>query len=54
MSKSAALRARLHAADRAGPLFARIAIEAESPPRVLPSRDGVAIKNRLRSALGVA
>jgi len=34
-------------------LFARVAIHAEEPPRVLPSRDGVFLKNRFRRALGV-
>lgn len=34
-------------------LFARIAIRAEEPPRVLPSRDGVYLKTRFRRATGV-
>ena len=34
-------------------LFARVAIEAAEPPRVLPLRDGVALKQRFRAALGV-
>jgi len=34
-------------------LFARVRIAAEEPPRVLPLRDGVAIKQRFRAALGV-
>jgi phosphonopyruvate decarboxylase len=34
-------------------VFARVAIEANEPPRVLPSRDGVFLKNRFRHALGV-
>lgn len=42
---------RLHGADET--LFARIAIEADEPPRVLPSRDGVYLKNRFRRALGL-
>jgi thiamine pyrophosphate-dependent acetolactate synthase large subunit-like protein len=33
-------------------LFARIAIRADEPPRVLPPRDGVYLKNRFRRALG--
>jgi thiamine pyrophosphate-dependent acetolactate synthase large subunit-like protein len=37
----------------AGPLFARVAIRAEEPPRVLPERDGVALKRRFRVALGL-
>ncbi len=43
--------ARLHDFDRT--LFARIAIHADDPPRVLPSRDGVHLKNRFRRALGL-
>ena len=38
-------------ADRT--LFARIAIRADEPPRILPSRDGVLLKNRFRRALGL-
>jgi thiamine pyrophosphate-dependent acetolactate synthase large subunit-like protein len=33
-------------------LFARIAIAADEPPRVLPPRDGVLLKNRFRRAAG--
>jgi thiamine pyrophosphate-dependent acetolactate synthase large subunit-like protein len=43
--------ARLHDFDRT--IFARIAIRADEPPRVLPSRDGVHLKNRFRRALGL-
>lgn len=46
-----ALRARLETRD--GPGFARIRVTAENPPRVLPPRDGVYIKNRFRAALGL-
>src|SRR3954452_13261919 len=42
---------RLHGGDET--LFARVAIRAEEPPRVLPSRDGVHLKNRFRRALGI-
>ena len=35
------------------PLFARVLIEASEPPRVLPERDGVVLKDRFRAALGV-
>jgi len=45
-----ALAARL--ADFERTLFARILIHADDPPRVLPSRDGVFLKNRFRRALG--
>jgi len=34
-------------------LFARVLIEAADPPRVLPLRDGGALKQRFRSALGI-
>ena len=34
-------------------LFARVAIIADEPPRVLPPRDGVLLKNRFRRASGV-
>jgi thiamine pyrophosphate-dependent acetolactate synthase large subunit-like protein len=34
-------------------LFARVLIEANEPPRVLPERDGVALKQRFRRAMGV-
>lgn len=44
------LRARLHTRD--GSKFATVKVKAENPPRVLPPRDGVYIKNRFRAALG--
>jgi thiamine pyrophosphate-dependent acetolactate synthase large subunit-like protein len=34
-------------------LFARVAIAPTEPPRVLPTRDGVALKLRFRRAVGV-
>jgi len=34
-------------------LFARVLIEANEPPRVLPERDGTVLKQRFRAALGV-
>jgi thiamine pyrophosphate-dependent acetolactate synthase large subunit-like protein len=37
----------------AGPLFARVAIAAGEPPRVLPEKDGVVLKRRFRAALGL-
>ena len=37
-----------------GPLFARVAIRFDEPPRVLPERDGVVLKRRFRAALGLA
>lgn len=36
-----------------GTHFARVAIHADEPPRVLPPRDGVLLKNRFRRATGV-
>jgi len=36
-----------------GPMFARVAIAPDEPPRVLPLRDGVALKERFRGAIGV-
>ena len=42
--------ARLPQFDRT--MFARVAIRADEPPRVLPSRDGVFLKNRFRAAVG--
>jgi thiamine pyrophosphate-dependent acetolactate synthase large subunit-like protein len=35
-------------------LFARVRISPEEPPRVLPLKDGVALKRRFRAALGLA
>ena len=45
------LAQRLRTLD--GTLFARVRIAAEEPPRVLPLRDGVALKERFRAALGI-
>jgi thiamine pyrophosphate-dependent acetolactate synthase large subunit-like protein len=42
--------ARLH--NAATTMFARIAIRTDEPPRVLPLRDGVFLKNRFRRAIG--
>jgi thiamine pyrophosphate-dependent acetolactate synthase large subunit-like protein len=42
--------ARVHNAPTT--LFARIAIRTDEPPRVLPPRDGVFLKTRLRKAIG--
>ncbi|MGE5268324.1 MAG: thiamine pyrophosphate-dependent enzyme [Thiohalocapsa sp.] len=47
----AAFGTRLAQLDRT--TFARVAIRADEPPRVLPSRDGVFLKTRFRSALGL-
>ncbi|MBL8893416.1 MAG: aldehyde dehydrogenase [Rhizobiales bacterium] len=37
-----------------GPLVAVVKIDAASPPRVLPSRDGAWLKGRFRQTLGLA
>ncbi|MSO68269.1 MAG: aldehyde dehydrogenase [Pseudolabrys sp.] len=34
-------------------LFARVLIEASDPPRVLPERDGVVLKQRFRASIGI-
>lgn len=47
----AELRRRLHA--RAGTALATIKIAANEPPRVLPPRDAVHVKNRFRAGLGL-
>jgi len=47
----APLRRRIHARD--GLHLALVKIAAENPPRVLPPRDGVLVKNRFRAALGL-
>jgi thiamine pyrophosphate-dependent acetolactate synthase large subunit-like protein len=39
--------------DMATSLFARVAIRAEEPPRILPPRDGVLLKTRFRRATSV-
>lgn len=47
-----ALRQRVHRCE--GPGFATVRIAATEPPRVLPIRDGVEIKNRFRRALALS
>jgi thiamine pyrophosphate-dependent acetolactate synthase large subunit-like protein len=42
---------QIHGANRT--LFARVAIHADEPPRVLPPSDAVFLKHRFRHALGV-
>jgi thiamine pyrophosphate-dependent acetolactate synthase large subunit-like protein len=49
-SALAALRARVH--GRQGPGLAVLRIAQSEPPRVMPSRDGIEIKNRFRRTLG--
>jgi thiamine pyrophosphate-dependent acetolactate synthase large subunit-like protein len=43
---------RLH--SRSETLFARVAIAADDPPRILPPRDGVLLKDRFRQATEMA
>ncbi|WP_342640034.1 thiamine pyrophosphate-dependent enzyme [Rhodoligotrophos ferricapiens] len=45
------LRSRLHGAQ--GPGFASVLVKPDSPPRALPPRDGVELKNRFRRQLGL-
>jgi hypothetical protein len=47
-----ALAQRINA--RSGMLLAQVHIRQDEIPRVLPSRDGVYLKNRFREALGFA
>ena len=49
----AALATRAHAPGN-GTVFARIPIDPAPLPRILPPRDGVFLKNRMRSALGLS
>jgi len=49
----AALRAALHA-PAAGPRLFVMKVAAENPPRSLPARDAVYLKNRFRARLGLA
>ncbi len=51
MAQLAELRERIHARNALN--FAAVQIDTSEYPRVLPSRDGVSNKNRLRAALGI-
>jgi len=51
MQAITALGARIQAMQGGG--FARVKISAKEEPRALPTRDGVWLKNRFRSALGM-
>jgi hypothetical protein len=42
-----------HVHKAATTLFARVAIRADEPPRVLPPRDGVFLETRFRRAIGI-
>jgi hypothetical protein len=50
MEQVAPLRRRIHACEALS--MATVKISAVNPPRVLPPRDGVYVKNRFRLALG--
>ncbi|MEM7170401.1 MAG: thiamine pyrophosphate-dependent enzyme [Pseudomonadota bacterium] len=52
LDQAAAWRGALAAGS--GPWFARIAITSDLPPRAMPARDGVYLKNRFRAHLGLA
>ena len=53
-AKSLDAAATAHFSIGSGSKLATIKIKAENPPRVLPPRDGVYLKNRFRAALGHA
>ena len=50
----AAAQVAQHVNAREGTVFAQVFISADEPPRALPPRDGVFVKNRFRAALGFA
>lgn len=50
LSRAAELRSMLHAGQ--GPLFIHARVDADDQKRVIPSRDGVAIKHRFMHAAG--
>lgn len=52
MAELEPLASRVHMTGRTT-LLARIVVSANEAPRVLPSRDGVYLKNRVRGALGL-
>jgi thiamine pyrophosphate-dependent acetolactate synthase large subunit-like protein len=51
LSRADELRALLHGGQ--GPIFIHARVDADDQKRVIPSRDGVAIKHRFMRALGV-
>lgn len=53
-SVDAAAQVAQHVNAREGTVFAQVFINADEPPRALPPRDGVFVKNRFRAALGFA
>ena len=46
------IRCAHRVARRTGPTFTQVLISTDEPPRAMPARDGVFVKNRLRAALG--
>jgi hypothetical protein len=50
LSRATELRTLLHSGQ--GPLFVHARVDADDQKRVIPSRDGVAIKQRFMQALG--
>jgi thiamine pyrophosphate-dependent acetolactate synthase large subunit-like protein len=50
LSRADELRDLLHSGE--GPLFIHARVDADDQPRVIPSRDGVAIKHRFMQAIG--
>ena len=50
LSRADELRDLLHSAE--GPLFIHARVDADDQPRVIPSRDAVAIKHRFMQAIG--
>jgi thiamine pyrophosphate-dependent acetolactate synthase large subunit-like protein len=52
LSSAERLREALHTGE--GPLFIHALVDADDQPRVIPSRDGVAIRQRFMDAIGAA
>ena len=52
LSRADELRDLLHSAE--GPLFIHARVDADDQPRVIPSRDGAAIKHRFMQAIGTS
>jgi len=48
LDRAAEMRALLHAGQ--GPIFIHARVEADDQPRIIPSRDGIAIKHRFMQA----
>jgi thiamine pyrophosphate-dependent acetolactate synthase large subunit-like protein len=52
LSRADEMRRLIHAGE--GPLFIHARVDADDQKRVIPSRDGVAIKQRFMGALGAS